>query len=237
MSEACDPSSALDVAFDASYSRDVTGRGLSFTWSQSGINPLLQDLLDKANAAKASRLVITAASILLLPNGDYTLQVAASNFLGAASSRNITFSKKGAGEAPTVSIVGGQQQDFKLADGIRVSSQLLAKSVCAGKQVRWKGSVWSAARRAAVAAELVLKSRCIGKMSSCRTWRLGSGYMWFAARPYGVSSKPLFSAWQAKHAVLKHDLCCVFLCRWSLSGHLLTRHCPSQTKQPGSRTW
>jgi hypothetical protein len=130
----------LDVAFDASYSKDLSGRGLSFTWSQSGINPLLQDLIDKANTAKASRLVITAASILMLPNADYTLQVSATNFLGAVSSRNITFSKKGAGEAPTVSIVGGQQQDFKLADGIRVSSQLLAKSVCAGKQVRCKDS-------------------------------------------------------------------------------------------------
>jgi hypothetical protein len=136
VSEACDLSSALDVAFDASYSKDLSGRGLTFTWSQSGINPLLQDLIGKANAAKASRLVITAASILTLPNADYTLQVTATNFLGAAHSSSITFTKKVAGEAPTVSIVGGQQQDFKIADGIRVSSQLLAKSVCAGKQVR-----------------------------------------------------------------------------------------------------
>jgi hypothetical protein len=138
VSEACDPVSALDVAFDASYSKDPSNRGLTFTWSQSGINPLLQDLIDKANTAKASRLVITAANILMLPNADDTLQVTATNFLGAASSRSITFSKKGAGEAPTVSIVGGQQQDFKVAEGIRVSSQLLAKSVCAGKQVRCK---------------------------------------------------------------------------------------------------
>jgi hypothetical protein len=126
----------LHVAFDASYSKDLSGRGLTFTWAQAGINPLLQDLIDKANAAKASRLVITAANILTLPNADYTLQVTATNFLGAAHSSSLTFTKKGAGEAPTVSIVGGQQQDFKIADGIRVSSQLLAKSVCAGKQVR-----------------------------------------------------------------------------------------------------
>jgi hypothetical protein len=131
-------SNALDVAFDASYSKDVSGRGLTFAWSQAGINPLLQDLIDKSNAAKASRLVITAASILTLPNANYTLQVTATNFLGAAHSGSITFAKKGAGEAPAVSIVGGQQQDFKLVDGIRVSSQLLAKSVCAGKQVRMR---------------------------------------------------------------------------------------------------
>lgn len=141
VSEPCDASSALDVSFDASYSKDPSGRQLvSYTWSQSGsMNPTLQGLIDEANNANAkhgaTKLAISASGIQLLPNGDYTLVVAVMTFLGQTGVASVPFTKKGPGEAPSVSIVGGQQQDFKLSEGIRVSSQLLAKSVCAGKEV------------------------------------------------------------------------------------------------------
>lgn len=142
VSEPCDTSSATNTVFDASYSKDPSGRQLAgYAWSQSGtVNPVLQALVDAANAGTgADRLVLPPSSITQLPNADYILAVTVTSYLGVANTASMTFSKTGAGTAPVVSIVGGQTQEFKLSEGIRVSSQLIAKSVCSGKQV---GGLW-----------------------------------------------------------------------------------------------
>ncbi|KAF8072463.1 olpB [Scenedesmus sp. PABB004] len=140
VSEPCDVASAADITFDATYSRDPSGRPLaSLAWAQAGgaLSPALGSLVDAANAAGAARLAIPPGTVLELPNGEYALSLTATSFLGRTATTTLAWTKRGAGEAPAVSILGGQAQDFRIADGLRVSSALLAKSVCAGQQVEY----------------------------------------------------------------------------------------------------
>jgi hypothetical protein len=56
--------------------------------------------------------------------------------LGLSDTTTLGWSKVSAGTAPLVSVVGDATQTFLVSDGIKVSSQLVASSVCSGKQVR-----------------------------------------------------------------------------------------------------
>lgn len=68
--------------------------------------------------------------------GDYALKVTVTNFLGVSDSASFTFTKAAAGdEVPVISIIGDSQQNFKVAEGIKVETQLMASSVCPGKKV------------------------------------------------------------------------------------------------------
>jgi hypothetical protein len=67
--------------------------------------------------------------------GAYTVEARVTSFLGASDTASLTFEKVGPGEAPVVSVIGENTQEFKIADGVKVSAQLVATSVCAGKRV------------------------------------------------------------------------------------------------------
>lgn len=142
--EACDPTTAPAVTYDASYSSDLSGHKLvSLVWAQEStgaINPVLDDLISQLNSrtgdvSTRTLLRIPQAAIAQLDDGSYTLTVTVVNFLNKAATARLTFNKQPSGAVPVVSIVGGQSQSFKVAEGIRVSSYLQASSVCGGKEV------------------------------------------------------------------------------------------------------
>lgn len=81
------------------------------------------------------RLTIPASDIDTMKNGVYTIHVTVTNWLGATQTASATFEKLVSGQAPVVSVAGGTQQTFKIADGLQLTSQLLATSVCSGKKV------------------------------------------------------------------------------------------------------
>lgn len=54
--EPCDPSTAADITFDASFSKDGSGRPLvKVAWSQDSSDVVLGAAIDKANAANAGQ--------------------------------------------------------------------------------------------------------------------------------------------------------------------------------------
>jgi hypothetical protein len=81
------------------------------------------------------RLVIPAVGLPNMAAGTYTIEVKVMSFLGASDTAALTFEKFGPGEAPVVSVIGENTQEFKIADGVKVAAQLLATSVCPGKKV------------------------------------------------------------------------------------------------------
>ena len=98
------------------------------------------------------RLVVPAADLDNMadsPDGSpYKLQVAVINFLGVVAKAEAQFAKVPAGQAPVISVAGGPQQTFKIAEGVKLTAQLLATSVCAGKKVSFLGvGVWGGIRR------------------------------------------------------------------------------------------
>lgn len=86
------------------------------------------------------RLTLAAADLANMANTaglkPYELQVMVVNYLGASSTASTKFDKVSAGQAPVISVAGGQGQTFKISEGIKLTAQLQATSVCAGKKVR-----------------------------------------------------------------------------------------------------
>lgn len=82
------------------------------------------------------RLVIPAAGLPSMAAGTYAVEARVTSFLGASDTASLAFEKVGPGEAPVVSVIGENPQEFRIADGVKVSAQLLATSVCSGKRVR-----------------------------------------------------------------------------------------------------
>jgi hypothetical protein len=82
------------------------------------------------------RLTIPAAELDTMKNALYPIQVTVTNWLGATHTAAAAFEKVASGQAPVVSVAGGTQQTFKLAEGVQLTAQLLAPSVCPGKKVR-----------------------------------------------------------------------------------------------------
>lgn len=129
---------AADVIFDGSFSADGMGRPLTkYVWDQpSTSDVVLSAAISAANAANSPRLVIPGASLVKLPvNLPYTLRLTVTNFLSITASGQTTFTKLPSGALPVVTVLGGLQQSFTLAGGIKVSAQLLPSSVCSNKQV------------------------------------------------------------------------------------------------------
>lgn len=145
---ACDPTTAAPVTYDAGYSSDPSGRRLiSLVWGQQAAqgaltDPALDDLINAVNfgggnlAAKA-QFKIPQQTLAQLSVGSYTLTITVKSFLGQVAMATLTFSKKPSGAVPVVSIIGGQSQVFKIAEGLKVGSNLQATSVCGGKEVRF----------------------------------------------------------------------------------------------------
>lgn len=83
----------------------------------------------------AYRLTIPGADLPTMGDATYTLRLTVTNFLGATHTATLVFEKVGPGEAPIISVAGGTSQTFKIAEGIKLTAQLVATSVCAGKKV------------------------------------------------------------------------------------------------------
>ncbi len=79
--------------------------------------------------------MLPASDLPSLTDGQHTLRVTVTNFLGAYSSAEATFTKAPAGTAPVIGIVGDRVQQFYIAQGVRLSSALVAESVCQGAVV------------------------------------------------------------------------------------------------------
>lgn len=131
----CDVSMAADVVFDG-LSRDGSGRPLKkLVWSQYAADVVLSAAIDAANSQGSTRVVIPGSQISQISSGPHTITLTATNYLDKSVSGSITFTKQASGFAPVVSVLGGRSQDFKVAQGISISSTLVAASVCAQKTV------------------------------------------------------------------------------------------------------
>jgi len=83
-----------------------------------------------------SRLVIPSATLSALPVGTYRIQAAITgDFGGASVNAAVTLVVKASGKAPVISIVGPASRTFKIKDGFKITSTLVADSVCPGTEV------------------------------------------------------------------------------------------------------
>lgn len=69
-----------------------------------------------------------------MANGLYSIAVTVTSYLGSSSSRTLTFTKRPSGTAPVVVPTTGTIQ-FVIGEGVKVATQLVASSVCAGSKV------------------------------------------------------------------------------------------------------
>lgn len=83
--------------------------------------------------------MVPGTSLPDLEDSSYSVTVQVESWLGLTDSATFTFNKVTAGAAPVVSLVGGLSQTFLVSSGLRLTSQLDASSVCAGKEVRCSG--------------------------------------------------------------------------------------------------
>eukprot|EP00887_Chlorella_sp_A99_P005110 scaffold25.g5110.t1 len=116
LSPACN-GSARSLVLDVSGSPYSAGRSLSgFAWTV-------------AHAAGAQAALAQRAS---MPAGNYAFTLTAANWLGAQGSATFSFAKQ-PGTLPDVSVLGGTEQEFAIASGIRLSAYVDLSSVCPGK--------------------------------------------------------------------------------------------------------
>lgn len=80
-------------------------------------------------------MVIPGSQITNMVGTSYMVTVTVSNFLGAVSSATWSFTKKGLGITPVVTLPSGNAVSFKIADGVKVPLALAATSVCSDKKV------------------------------------------------------------------------------------------------------
>lgn len=129
---------AADVVFDGSATRDPSGRPLQkFVWTKTSTanDVVLSAAIDRANTLNSPRLVIPGSGLRNLATGEVTLT--ATNYLGvAATSDPVGFTKQASGLTPVVAVIGGPAQSFYSSQGISISTQLVASSVCSGSKVR-----------------------------------------------------------------------------------------------------
>jgi hypothetical protein len=131
----CDDSTAADVVFDG-LGRDGSGRPLKkLVWSQDAADVVLSAAIDTANSQGSTRIVIPGSKISQVSTGPHTITLTATSYLDKVNTGSITFNKQASGFAPVVSVLGGQSQNFQVAQGISISTTLLAASVCAQKTV------------------------------------------------------------------------------------------------------
>jgi hypothetical protein len=71
-----------------------------------------------------------------MANGEFTVRATVTNYLGTTADGTWTFTKAAAGTAPVIVPLTTGVVAYKVAEGVRVGVQLVAASVCSGKQVR-----------------------------------------------------------------------------------------------------
>jgi hypothetical protein len=82
------------------------------------------------------RITIPAAQLASTANGAYFVRAEITNYLGATAAAVWTFTKAASGTAPVIVPLATGTVTYKVAEGVRVGVQLVAASVCSGKQVR-----------------------------------------------------------------------------------------------------
>jgi hypothetical protein len=82
------------------------------------------------------RITIPAAQLASMSNGAYFVRADITNYLGGTAHAVWTFTKAASGTAPVIVPLATGTVTYKVAEGVRVGVQLVAASVCSGKQVR-----------------------------------------------------------------------------------------------------
>ncbi|KAF8061401.1 hypothetical protein HT031_004492 [Scenedesmus sp. PABB004] len=168
--EPCDPTTAGDIIFDASLSKDASGRRLaSASWAQVVAGGAVADValaaaIDRANVANdgkgALRVILPGSALAELKGSSFTLSVTVTSALGATATATHTFTKRASGAAPVVTSVSASPTIyFRKAEGVKVPVQLAAASVCAGSSVeyRWESlDGWAAVPAGYAKKDLVL---------------------------------------------------------------------------------
>lgn len=145
-----------DLVLDASQSPASAGRGLSgWDWSlvsAASNDSALEEVVIINGGSPA--LVVPEDVVQELPAGQYTFSAAAANWLGQHASTSFSVTKRAA-TAPYVQVLGGLQQQFMIAGGIRISTLIVLSSVCPGKHEAAASKVglppWFCARQHAAA--------------------------------------------------------------------------------------
>lgn len=126
------------------------GRAITkYAWKQVGSagDVVINAAVDAANSANggtgAPQLTIPGTMLSKIPAGAYTISLTVTNRMGASNSNTFSFSKVAAGVAPVVTIAGGlSSYSFKWSEGISLTTQLLASSVCSNSKVEWSWRVY-----------------------------------------------------------------------------------------------
>lgn len=131
----CDGSRAADVTFRGGVAMFNCDRSLKMgAWSQDGDGTALTASINAANTAGSTTLIIPGNRIAQISSGTHTIILKATNYLNVNEQAAVTFTKRASGATPVVSVLG-PTQTFRIAQGIAISSQLVAASVCASKTV------------------------------------------------------------------------------------------------------
>jgi hypothetical protein len=132
----CDGFRAADVTFRGGVTMFNSDRSLKMVaWSQDGDGTALNASINAANSAGSTTLVIPGNRIAQISSGTHTIILKATNYLNVTEQAAVTFTKRASGATPVVSVLGGPTQTFRIAQGVAISSQLVAASVCASKTV------------------------------------------------------------------------------------------------------
>jgi predicted phage tail protein len=111
---------------------------VKYVWEKKGgtIDAVLNAAVDDANRLNSPRLVIPGSKVANIATGQHDFNLTATNYLGVSTLQSVTFTKLAGPTKPAVTVVGGLTQEFFTAQGISITTQLVASSVCPGKQVK-----------------------------------------------------------------------------------------------------
>eukprot|EP00887_Chlorella_sp_A99_P007763 scaffold20.g7763.t1 len=124
------------LVLDGSKTPASAGRPLtSLTWAVSG--PANVALAAAVGAATGPKLVVPADVVASMAAGDYNFTLTAGNWLGVnATSLPFAITKQ-PDVLPDVRIVRSLNQDFKIADGIKLTAAINESTVCAGSSMMY----------------------------------------------------------------------------------------------------
>lgn len=96
-----------------------------------------------------AKLEINSTVLTAIAPGTYTIKVTVTNFLNVTATATRDLKVALAGITPVISIVGPTEQSFVISEGFKVSTLLVAESVCPNSEVRARRLVLNTSRREA----------------------------------------------------------------------------------------